>query len=338
VSVVVLNWNGLEDTRECVRSLLAQRYPALEIHVVDNASDHREADRIETEFGGYIRLHRNDRNLGFTGGNHTAMAVALAEGRARYVALLNNDAVAEPGWVDALVEVAERRPEVGQCASLMLFYDDPDKVENAGIELLGSGDAVPRGRGQRRERFRRAAEVIGACGGAVLYRAAMLRQVGLFEEDFFANFEDVDLSLRALRAGWRCVYVPDAVVRHRLNRSIRKARNEEFNVRSLRNLYLATRANLPFPVRLVNAPWVLLRDLVLCQVTPWFGQAGIARTVRLARAAMAQRLPELLRARAGSRMAPGAAWRIWRLQRSFLPAWWRFFVEAVLLRRRGFLE
>ena len=339
VSAVVLNWNGLADTRECLHSLLQQSWPALEIHVVDNASQNDEADRLAEEFDGHIRLHRNTANLGFAGGNNTALHTILAEGRADYVALLNNDAVAEPSWIEALVAAAEADGGVGLCASKMLFYDAPERIENAGIWLLSNGDAVPRGRGQPHHRFSEPADLLGACAGAALLRTSMLRQLGLFRDEFFANFEDVDLSLRAIATGWRCRYVPAARVRHRLNRSIAKVRNEDFHVRSLRNLGCACWINLPWQVLLLDLPWMLLRDALVVTLAPLFGQAGVGRIVRRARR-QTLALRHWVRAeRRQLRPQRRGSWlRIWLRQRNFLPAYMRFFREAVLLRQRGFLE
>lgn len=339
VSVVVLNWNGIADTRACLDSLLAQAYGAFEVHLVDNASAGGEADLLAAEYGARVRLHRNAANLGFSGGNNVALRAILAEGRAALVALLNNDAEADPGWLAALVAAAERHPECGLFASRMVFHDQPDRIENAGIDLLRDGSAVPRGRGRRTERYDAAAEVLGACAGAALYRSRLLGELGLFREEFFANFEDVDLALRAQACGWRCRYVPGARVRHRLSRSIVKVRTEEFQVWSLRNLLLARRVNLPLAVLALDLPWTLLRRVVVAGLAPLLGQPQVARIDRAARRAAAAERTWVAARRAELAPRRRGCWlRLWWLERSVLPVWWRFFVEAVLLRRRGFLE
>ncbi|MCA8948533.1 MAG: glycosyltransferase family 2 protein, partial [Planctomycetes bacterium] len=181
IAAVVLNWNGLADTIEAVESLLLQDHPAARVHVVDNASDHGEADTLAERFGDRIVLHRNAANLGFTGGNHTAMRSALADPGVEFVALLNNDAAAEPDWLSRLASCAAADPRIGVVAGTMLFYDDPGTIENTGVVLLRSGEAMPRDRGRPAAAAATARrDPIGACGGAVLYRAAMLREIGLF--------------------------------------------------------------------------------------------------------------------------------------------------------------
>ena len=194
IAVVVVNWNGLEDTRECLRSLLAQTHANLVVHVVDNGSANHEADQLAAEFDARIVLHRSPTNLGFTGGNNLAIRSILADGRATYVALLNNDATADPQWVEALERAARDDPATGVFASRMLFYDQPSVIENTGILLLTTGEAMPRHRGCSLQAGRRASRPIGACGGALLYRVSMLREIGLFRDDFFVNFEDVEVA------------------------------------------------------------------------------------------------------------------------------------------------
>ncbi len=339
VAAVVVNWNGLEDTFACIRSLFGQTHANLEVHVVDNGSVGDDADQLFDTFGNSIRLYRNSRNEGFTGGCNTALTTILDERRADFAALLNNDAEAEPGWIAALLAAAHEHPDAGHFASRMVFHDRPSVIENAGVAILSNGDAVPRGRGRPSSTFAHPADVLGACGGAAMYRVDMLREIGLFADEFFANFEDVDLSLRAVARGWRCRYVPGAIVRHRLSRTIAKVRDDAFHARSLRNLYVATWVNLPWQVLLLDLPWIVLRDVAITVLAPLFRQSRVARISRAARrAAWSDRA--LVRARRASlRPLRRGSWlRIWWMQGSFVPAYWRFFVDAIVMRRRGFLE
>lgn len=340
VAAVVLNWNGLEDTLEAVESLLAQDHGDLEIHVVDNASDGGEADALAARFGEQIVLHRNAQNLGFTGGNHTAMRPALADENVRFVALLNNDAAAEPDWVRRLVECAERDPRTGIVASTMVYHDRPDVIENTGVVLLRSGEAMPRDRGRPAIVARRAApDPIGACGGAVLYRAEMLREIGLFEEDFFANFEDVELSLRALATGWDIRFAPDARVRHKLSRSIARVRDEEFMLRSQRNLLWAHYTRLPWQALALNLPAIAVAHCALLLLAPLCGQRQMARVVWRSRLELWQQRRAILAER--RRFAPrrrGGWFRIWWRQSGFLPYYLRSFMDVAVRRRRRFFE
>ncbi len=339
VAVVVVNWNGLEDTRECLRSLLAQTYANLVVHVVDNGSANNEADQLAAEFEARIVLHRSPTNLGFTGGNNLAMHSILAEAKATHIALLNNDATADPQWVEALERAARDDPATGVFASRMLFYDQPSVIENTGILLLTTGEAMPRHRGRSLRAGLHSSRPIGACGGAVLYRASMLREIGLFCDEFFVNFEDVDLSLRALARGSDVLYVPTAIVQHKLGRSIRKVRGEEFLLRSQRNLLMAYWVNLPWQVLLANLPWQILGYSLLLGLGSLCGQRQMARVIWKSRVAMWRDRAAIWRARAA--LAPhrrGGWFRIWWRQSWFVYAYVRSFLDVVVLRRRRFFE
>ncbi|HEY7517947.1 MAG TPA: glycosyltransferase family 2 protein [Methylomirabilota bacterium] len=216
VSAVVVNWNGADFVDACLASLLRQTWPALEIIVVDNGSRDGSRELLRARYGSRITLIESPVNLGFAGGNNLGIRAA----KGAYLALLNNDAVAEPHWIAALVGASEADARVGMCASRILLLGGDGLVDSAG--LLMSADGIGRGRG-RLERdgaaFARAGDALVPSACAALYRRSMLDEIGLFDEDFFAYCEDSDLGLRGRLAGWTCRYVPDAVVHHAYSRS-----------------------------------------------------------------------------------------------------------------------
>lgn len=337
VAAIVLNWNGFADTCAAVDSLLTQTWRELLVHVVDNASSGDDADRLADRYGDRIRLRRHMANLGFPDGHNGLLAELLASPMGpAYVVLLNNDAVAAPDWVERLVDAAEGDATVGACTSLMLFRDRPEVVENAGIVMLHSGEAIPRGRGRPASVFATAVDVLGACAGAALFRAAALRQVGLFRSEFFLNFEDVDLSLRLVAAGWRIRYVPEAKVRHGLNQSIAKVRDEAFAIRSIRNMDFAYLINMPWPVLLAATPWLLLAWVAAPFVCVLGGQFAYARLLVRGHARTLRERRDLLAARAALRpLRRASSWRLFWAHGSTLRAYGRFLRDVVVLRRRA---
>lgn len=341
VAVVVLNYDGLADTRACLQSLRGLDYPAgsLEIVVVDNGSGGGQAAALREEFPEFT--HRpNETNRGFTGGVNTVAESILAEGHHEFIALLNNDTVVEPDWITRLLDRAAKSPEIGMVASLMVFFDEPDTVENAGAIFLASGDAIPIGRGSPAAKYRQAQRIPMFCAGAVLLRGAMLREIGLFRTDFFANFEDADLSLRAAIAGWQCWLEPASTVRHKLSRTIDKVRDREFCIRSQRNLMWTALVNHPAPVLLVDLPFLLVREFLLLIICPLLLLRGVASSVFAARrqvfcerrAVLAARREVLARKKVSSFSL------LWR-QGFFLPRWWwPFFRDVVLKRKRSYMN
>ena len=250
VSVVVVNWNRRELLRSCLHSLLAQQVDHdVEIVVVDNGSEDGSAEMVESDFrdlGRFrLRLIRNTGNLGFCAANNQAFAVSRSE----FVALLNNDAEAEPAWLAGLLQAFEGRPNVGMAASRILVHEDPRRIDKAGHLIYLDGQNRGRGSGALDNgQYDRVEEVLWPDGCAAMYRRAMLDEIGGFDEDFFAYADDAELGLRARIAGWNCLYMPAAVVRHR--------RGETLGLRSLRRVELIERNRVLLAVKLF--PWSLL--------------------------------------------------------------------------------
>ena len=213
ISIIIPNWNGAAHLPTCLQSLRRQTYPRFEVIVVDNASTDDSLELLERDYP-EVRVVALPRNRGFAGGANAGIERARGE----IVALLNNDTEADPRWLEELAGALARHPEAGMAASKLLLFDRRDTIHSAGD--LYRVDGVPGNRGvwQRDDgQFDREEYVFGACGGAAAYRREMLEEVGLFDEDLFAFCEDVDLAWRAQLAGWRCIYVPTAVVYHKLS-------------------------------------------------------------------------------------------------------------------------
>ena len=206
---MVVNWNRKDLLRACLESLRQQEGVSFEIIVVDNGSTDGSADLAEKEFG--AQVIRNRENRGFCAPNNQGIACAKGE----FIALVNNDAEAEAGWLSALHGACNRAPEVGMAASKVLVWEDPSRIDKVGHLIFPDGQNRGRGSGvEDRGQFDREEEVLWPDGCAAMYRKAMLDQIGGFDEDFFAYGDDAELGLRARIAGWKCIYTPHAVVRH----------------------------------------------------------------------------------------------------------------------------
>jgi GT2 family glycosyltransferase len=210
LTVVIPNWNGERFLSLCLGSLRRQTLRAFETVLVDNASSDGSIELVQRDFP-EVRVVSLSENLGFSAAVNAGIKVSEAE----YVALLNNDTEQDPGWLEALVRAAERHPEAGFFASKLVDFRDRRLLDGAGDALRLSGLPYRLGHGEvDRGQFDAPGYVFSACGAAALYRREMLDDVGLFDEDFVSYCEDGDLSFRAQLAGYRCLYVPDAVVYH----------------------------------------------------------------------------------------------------------------------------
>ncbi|NPV66092.1 MAG: glycosyltransferase family 2 protein [Anaerolineae bacterium] len=212
VSVIVINWNGARHLPTCLDALRAQTYPRLEIIVADNASTDGSQALIREHYP-EVRLVALPENRGFTGGNNAGIAASTGE----IVILLNNDTEVAPTWVAALVDAFARHPQAGTAASKMLLFDRRDTFHTAGDYYRVDGLPGNRGVWQKDTgQYDREEYVFGACGGALAIRRQVLETIGLLDDDFFFSAEDVDFAWRAQLAGYRCIYVPRAVVYHQL--------------------------------------------------------------------------------------------------------------------------
>jgi GT2 family glycosyltransferase len=227
VAVILLNWNGEEDSLNCINALKKQTLPHT-IIAVDNYSNDNFVETLEKKFSEIILL-KNDRNKGFAGGVNTGIRYAI-EKDFDYVALINNDATPDPTWLSELLHPIAQQPtvqgpslysNVGIVTGKLLKTDGT--IDSTGDLYTSWGLAYPRGRNTADEgQYDVTEEVFGATGGASLYKTEMLKEIGLFDEDFFAYYEDVDISFRAQLAGWKVVYTPKAVAYHKVGASSSK--------------------------------------------------------------------------------------------------------------------
>jgi len=246
----VVNWNRRELLRASLESLARQRtaHP-FHVIVVDNGSDDGSAEMVLKDYsagsGFRVQLIRNPGNVGFCAANNQGFAASDSE----FVALLNNDAEAEPGWLDALATAFHESPDVGMAASKILVYEDPRRIDKVGHLIYLDGQNRGRGTGEiDHGQYDRVEEVLWPDGCAAMYRREMLDHIGGFDEDFFAYADDAELGLRARIAGWRCLYIPAAVVRHH--------RGSTLGLRSARRLELIERNRVLLAAKLF--PWSLL--------------------------------------------------------------------------------
>ena len=212
LSVIIPNWNGKHFLEECIDSLKEQTFSDFEAILVDNGSTDGSVEFAEKRYGDFIRIIRNKKNIGFTGGNNVGIQAARGE----YIVLLNNDTWAEPTWLEELVKATHLDLPIGMWASKVCSYYKRNQIEAVG-ELI-YWDGLSRSRGQYeqdRGQYEEMEEIFfpPGCGG--MYRRAVFEEIGLFDEEFFAYADDAEIGIRARLAGWRCVLVPRAILYHK---------------------------------------------------------------------------------------------------------------------------
>lgn len=220
VYIIVLNWNGRDDTRECLLSCRKTTYGNYRILVVDNGSTDGSEAFLRGEFPD-VEFLQTGENLGFAGGNNRGIDYALARG-AKYVWLLNNDTIIAPEALTELVEVFEARKGAGIVGSKIYYYDDPRRVWFAGGWIkYARGSTGHTGEGVTDEgQFDEVREVDYITGCSLMVSRDAIEAVGLMDERYFLLFEETDLNERVRRAGYKVLFVPSSHVWHKISCSL----------------------------------------------------------------------------------------------------------------------
>lgn len=261
IPIIVLNWNGLDDTLECMEGLLKQTYASFHVFLVDNGSDRNDLKTLQENFNRIYKVSiiANAQNLGFTKGNNRVMEMILKDyPEVEYIALLNNDTKVEIDWLSNLVTSAKKHG-ADIVSSKMINYFNPKLMDNAGHKMLNTAEIIPLGHGEPIENFNAVFENVGSCAGATLYSTKMLRHIGIFDEYFDTGYEDAEIGLRASILGYKCIFEPSAVVHHKISQSINKIRDYEYSIKIQLNIFYTYFKLMPLPVLLINLPSLLFK-------------------------------------------------------------------------------
>jgi GT2 family glycosyltransferase len=258
VSVIIVNYNGKDVIRDCLRSLEEQTFEDYEVILVDNGSTDGSGEYMEgvlraSPMAGKVKFSPLSENTGFAGGNLAGLKHAAGE----YIALLNSDTEPDRNWLLSLVEAMDGDAVTGICASRLIDVRT-GLIDSAGDGYTMSLKGFKRGEGERESaRFSRKEYVFGACAGAALYRRGMIEEIGFLDEDFFLIHEDTDLNFRAQLGGWKVLYVPEALVLHKVRSSIGQM-SQTAVYYTLRNSELVRIKNVPTMIFLICLPEFVL--------------------------------------------------------------------------------
>lgn len=258
ISIIIPNWNGEQFLKGCLDSLRNQTFKDFEIIMVDNNSSDNSI-KFARENYTEVNIIRLPANRGFAGGVNEGIKVARGE----LIFLLNNDTIIDPDCLEVLYNAAEENPNIGFFATKMIAYGTNPPVMNASGDALGiDGTARKIGYMEVDEgQHDNEKEVFGACAGAALYRRELFDQIGLFDEDFYIILEDVDLDFRAQLRGYRCLYVPKAIVYHIHAGSMGKTSDFTFYWISRNDLNVLIK-NMPLLLLLKYLHRIFLRQII----------------------------------------------------------------------------
>jgi len=217
VYIILVNWNGMRDTLECLQSLEQVSYSKFKILVVDNASSDGSVEEISKQYP-KVEFICNKENLRFAGGNNVGIEYALKQ-KAEYVLLLNNDTTVEKNFLSELVNAFENNANVGIAGAKIFYFSDKKRIWYAGGRVnLKTGITSHRGiRHIDNEQFNKTEETDYITGCCMLLKREVIDEVGMLDESYFIYGEDADWCLRAKKVGYKLLYVPSAIVYHKVS-------------------------------------------------------------------------------------------------------------------------
>lgn len=259
ISLILVYWNSAEYLSRCIKSISLQSFENFEIIIVDNGSVDEGLNDLAKKYPQlHLRIERLNSNIGFAAANN--LGAQLAHGK--WLVLLNTDAFPEPDWLQELVSASQFHPEMTSFSSRQLQDSDSQILDGAGDAYHVSGFAWRIGLGYPADRYGLVpAEIFSPCAAAAMYLRETFLEIGGFDEDFFSYFEDVDLGFRLQLRGYRCLYVPTAIVHH-IGSATFGVRSNFALYHTHRNMIWTYFRNMPFPLFWIYLPAHLLLNMI----------------------------------------------------------------------------
>jgi len=257
ISLIIPNFNGIDLLKECVNSIQEQNFIFYEVIIVDNASKDNSVEYIKDNYPEF-KLVLNKENLGFA----AAVNQGIEASKSEYIVLLNNDVVLERDCISNLLMCIKRDENIFSVSSKMIQYYDRNKIDDAGDNYTLLGWTKKVGNNRAPERYNNGYEIFSACAGAAIYRKNVFNEIGLFDEQFFAYMEDVDIGYRSRIYGYKNLYCPNAVVYHR-GSSTTGSKYNRFKIKlAARNNIYVPYKNMPWPQLLFNSIFLIFGFLI----------------------------------------------------------------------------
>lgn len=247
VYIILLNWNGVTYTLQCLESLKKVQYFSISVIVVDNNSSGNDVEIMIEHYGQFInKVIANTSNLGFAGGNNVGIKYAI-DNSADYILLLNNDTIIEPNLVEVLLEKIVNQKKIGIVAPQINYFDEPNKIWTEGgkiSKLRGAGCADSRRIEDGKSKVDREVSFVSGC--CMLINKEVFQKVGLFDESFFLYVEDTDFCYRTFSSGYKIVVTNDTKIYHKVSSSTKKEYTALPLYYTTRNRLFFAKKNFPY--------------------------------------------------------------------------------------------
>lgn len=256
ISIIIPNWNGKHFLKNCLESLKKQTFQDFETIIIDNGSSDGSVEYIKNYYPEVI-IEQFSENKGFS----IAINKGIELSNGNYIFLLNNDTEVEKRCLQVLNRILDKRKDIGFCATKMLYFYDRNKINDCGDVFSIYGIAHQGGKGENNGwKYNKEELVFGACAGAAIYQKEVFNKIGTLDDIFFAYLEDIDLSFRAQLFGFKCLYIPEAIVYHIDGGTSKKIDNFSRFLTLRNSLYVITK-NLPFLLIVILLPFLIIGQL-----------------------------------------------------------------------------
>ncbi len=270
IPVIIINWNGFQDTIECLDSVLKTTGIEIAVYLMDNGSSNQEgrklADRFKDEPS--ISVRQLPENIGFAKANNLILE-ELVRDNYPFVALLNNDTVVDPSWLEAMVGLAKFH-NLDMVSAKLINYFNRQQIDNLGHQVLNTGEIVPIAHKAAVDDYSMSVMNLGPCAGAALYSVEMLKKIGLFDPFFSTGYEDAELGLRGIVAGYQSALAPDALVYHKMGQSVSKVFDDQYAIMIQSAIWYTYFKLMPAGVILISMPFILVKNFLLTLVNIFF--------------------------------------------------------------------
>lgn len=264
VPIIILNWNGIEHTIECVEAIQNQTYKNWKIILVDNGSNEENILQLKKLYlsENKIELLLLKENHGFTKAHNIVFEQLILKKDYQYVALLNNDTLASPSWLEEILNfsVIEKSKIT---SSKMISYYQTEKIDNTGHLILNTGEIIPRNFARDVYSTETKINNIGSCAGATLYSTDTLKKIGIFDNYFNTGYEDAEFGLRGFLCGESTKYCKNAIVKHKMGKSLEKVKNEQYIIHIQKCIIYTFFKLMPNSILIFNAPFIIFKYVCL---------------------------------------------------------------------------
>ena len=262
--IVIVNWNGTNDTIECIKSILCSDTSLFHIYLIDNASEQKQITLLEEEFGNNseITIIKNPRNIGFTKAHNEVWINQIRGLGTDYIALINNDTVIEQNAISEARNCAHKN-KADMVSFKMIQFEERKKIDTIGHKMLTSGEIIPIGYNSPCNEHNESFEHIGPSAGACLYKVSCLEKIGFFDDFFDTGYEDAEFGFRAFITGHKLIFCPNAVIYHKGGQSIKKIYNINYSIKILRNIRYTVYKLYPYPLLILHGLFDLTRSVLI---------------------------------------------------------------------------